>query len=120
MTADRDRIVADIMDVVRRDVEYLVSVGKDPTAVADLLTHTLGSLRALGRVLEEGKSPRLKSLSRAEVDECVAMRKMMPDFARFICDSAVESGAHPLSLYRRLQDSMLTGIEEDPPPWGLG
>jgi hypothetical protein len=114
MALDRDRIVSEIVDMVRRDIEFLIYSGKDPEGVADLMTHTLGSMRALARRLKDSTDPRAKMLTRGEIDECRAMRDALPDdFSKFMWDSAIASGAHPVSISRRLRDAVLAGIESE-------
>lgn len=121
MAADRDLIIADILELVRRDVEYLILSGKDPDAVAMLLTQTLGSMRALAQVLNRSKNPRECTLSRKEVEECATVRATLDEGAQWWWDQSILSGAHPLALARRVESAVAAAyVEPDDDPMQLG
>lgn len=122
MAADRERIVAEIVDLVRGDVEYLILTGKDPDAVAMLLTQTLGSMRALAQVLNKSKNPRALTLTSKEVEECATVRATLDEGAQWWWDQSILSGAHPLALARRVESAVAAAIvdpEDDPIQLGL-
>jgi hypothetical protein len=98
---DRDEVVESILGLVRNDVRDLIYAGKDPEAVAELLTHTLGSMRSLAHRLTQSTAPKLTA---ADVSEVRAVLALIPEDVRLLFNAGVLAGAHPLSYARRLEN----------------
>lgn len=123
MSVERDRIVADIMEMVRMDVQDLIYQGKDPEAVAKCLAHTMGSLRMLAHSLNDADPARRPHhISKQDQQEIEAVMESLPAEVRPLFDAGIMSGAHPLSYARRIQEMLVAALEEpedDSPIMGL-
>lgn len=123
MSVERDRIVSDIMDLIRLDVQDLIYKGKNPHAIAALIAHTMGSARTVANYLENAdSSSRPHDISQQDRQEIETVRDSIPEDVRPLFDAAVLSGAHPLSYARRIQEMIVASIadpEDEPQGWGL-